>query len=129
MLYVFNFYYCLSIVTVIYSVCSYVEPENETQSEIEYERFGLNAAHSRLPTGYNYEITHNGTTIIVQINDLMPRGNTTLELSKQAAEALNITGIATCKIKDGPDVDRLDFLYFAHLLFITIAVFGIISTI
>jgi hypothetical protein len=110
-----------------YDMCSFVEPEDKNASETAFVVYGVNAAHSILPEGYNYNVTYNGTTITVQINNLTPAGNSTLELSKEAAKALNITGVVPCIISLGPEIERMDFLFIVRVVAIAISLFALAS--
>lgn len=106
-----------------------MKPENETVSKIEYEKYGLNAAHGMIESGYSLNVTYQGKTITVRINDQPARGKTTLELSKEAAEKLNITGLVNCTIADveQEEEEEFDVLLIAQVLIVTLTLFGVIS--
>jgi rare lipoprotein A len=66
------------------------------------ERFnpnGMTAAHRTLPFGTKLQLTHNGRTAIVRINDRGPfiRGRQ-LDLSRGAAKKLGCIRSGTCKV-------------------------------
>jgi rare lipoprotein A len=67
------------------------------------ERFrpdGLTAAHRTLPFGTRVRVTYRGRSVVVRINDRGPfiRGRC-LDLSRGAARALGLDGVATVTIE------------------------------
>lgn len=91
-----------------------MEPEDKNMSDTMFAIYGINAAHYELPVGHFYNVTYNGTTISVQINNLTSHGKS-LELSKEAAEALKITGIVPCRIEMGPKREELTWGFMIHV--------------
>ncbi|VVC31879.1 RlpA-like protein, double-psi beta-barrel domain [Cinara cedri] len=62
----------------------------------------LNAAHLSLPPYTRVEVWHNKYSVIVMINDRLPRSNgTLLDLSNEAAEQLGVAqeGFLSCRIQ------------------------------
>lgn len=74
----------------------------KTASGERFNMYGLTAAHRKLPLGTLVRVTNvaNGKSVIVKINDRGPfHGNRVLDLSKGAAQALDMTKTGTAKVQ------------------------------
>lgn len=84
-------------------MCEYHNQTNNNQSIYLINKFGyLNAAHETLPPYTQIKVTYENKSIIVTINDLIPKtSGILLELSNMAAEKLNIIheGFMPCIIE------------------------------
>ncbi len=74
----------------------------KTASGERFNMYGLTAAHRKLPLGTLVRVTNvaNGKSVVVKINDRGPfHGNRVLDLSKGAADALDMTKTGTAKVQ------------------------------
>ena len=72
-----------------------------TASGAVYDQKGLTAAHKKLPFGTKVKVTHarNGKSVVVTINDRIPRKDRIIDVSKGAARALGLIGPGIGRVK------------------------------
>ncbi|MBJ6118074.1 septal ring lytic transglycosylase RlpA family protein [Pontibacter sp. BT310] len=75
-----------------------------TASGERYDKTQLTAAHSSLPFNTLVEVTNqaNGKSVIVKINDRMPKGSRIIDLSRAAAREIDMirAGVGVVTIKE-----------------------------
>lgn len=94
----------LKLLLLVIGVCEYHKQSNINRTTHLNNEFGyLNAAHQILPPYIQIKVIHEKSSIIVTINDLIPKTNETLlDLSQDAANLLNINheGFVPCEIQN-----------------------------
>jgi len=82
-------------------LCSYKKPSlksDKENSNLMYDTYGINAGHSLLPSSTKVKVKINNKTVLLTINDVLPKSNITgtiLELSEEAAKELEINNVTS----------------------------------
>lgn len=108
-------------------MCSYNKSFHDSSNKLLFEFYGLSVANTLLPASTKLQLTLNNKTIDVLVNSEQPKNNSSfLELSKETAEALNITkeGLIPCSIylyEHEPDYSAIKTVLGVSVIFFVFA--------